>query len=281
MRRLRWFLSLVCGISSLSGAGPGEASTPLPGPGMVEEAVVRLDLRLMSAAGGETTEIARETLELVTGTWRRTEMAVAWPRASQRCRVVVDALREGPEGEPLHRLHLRFRVEPTGASPIQLSRTPILQEPASSLVELHRTTGRSLLVAVRPEWGRRWVPRPSAAPGAPIAFRVEVVRLFPDHSAPLATSEVGTLLGQRATYAFGKGADAIRDTLELALTPRVISDTFAEVDVELRGSLSASEAGVLVDQLQTVTVARGESFDLDAIHGVPPVGYRIRVTALW
>jgi len=270
MRRVRWILLLV----ALLQAAPAAS---MPAVRLVEKDLVLLTVQPMNAKFAPGSDRPAEQIELED---RGTELdfRFAWPDDHKTTQVLLRVSPRPPRSGAKHVVLLEAKVTLPDGKKVRATREMVFDESYTSLFEVYRERGRTLVLAVKAEHYRDTRLTVVREPGDPIQFQLEIQRVEGDQSIALETNRMNTFVGDPVTYSFQIGEHGEGVSLSIRLTPQKLYGDVAQIEVDVSGMLSDGEQTSMISRTEDWLTTRGATSSLSVATGDPPTGFKFLVT---
>ena len=270
MRRVRWILLLVALLQALPAAS-------MPAVRLVEKDLVLLTVQPMNAKFAPGSDRPAEQIELED---RGTELyfRFAWPDADKTTKVLLRASPRPPRFGAKHVVLLEAKVTLPDGKKVRATREMVFNESYTSLFEVYRESGRTLVLAVKAEHYRDTRLTVVRDPGDPIQFQLEIQRVEGEQSFALETNRMNTFVGDPVTYSFQIGEYGEGVSLSIRLTPQKLYGDVAQIEVDISGMLSDGEQTSMISRTEDWLTTRGATSSLSVATGDPPTGFKFLVT---
>lgn len=249
----------------------------LPDIRVVEEDRVALTVRPMNArTTAEGGPAVREIDLADRGVELRYEFE--WPDPGDVTGVLLRASPRPPRRGVEHVVLLEAEVSMSDGRKTRTSRELAFDEALTSLFDVHRENGRSLILAVEAEHHRETTLAVRDEVGEPIQFQLEIQRLEGEESVSLETNRLNTFVGEPVSYSFRLGETGRGESLTVNLTPERLYGDLARIKVEVSGTLPDRKTISVISRREDWLTTRGSTSSLSVASGDPPTGFRFLVT---
>lgn len=270
----RW---TACAVLILGAARP---AAPAPYP-VTMEPELRLTVRPVVADGRDNRTFESRTVEIRQDGGGSLRLELAWPDPDAPSRVDLHFTGAPSSEGREHTVRVQSSVAVPGAADVIVDRQVNLEEGALRFVEVYARGGRHMTLALTVESVLRPVVLQPSGTESAVRFRVAVGRVTAQGVVPLETDTLHTLVGQKVSYSFRRGAGDSMETVRLDLTPQKIRGELLEVRFELRGEIRTAGSPLYLSRSETVFTGRFTAHEFRATRGDPPLGYLFTVSPVF
>jgi hypothetical protein len=269
-RRICWIVLLLALIQ-------GPPALSMPNVRLIEEDLVLLTVRPLNARLAPDSAPLANQLELED---RGVELPYrfVWPEAGQVTEVLLRASPRPPRPGAKHVVLLESRVKLPDGKTVRAKREMVFNESYTSLFEVYRDGGRTLVLAIQAEHYRDTRLSVAAEVGEPIQFQLEIQRVDGEQSYSLETNRLNTFVGDPVSYSFQIGAHGEGESMRIRLTPQKLYGDVAQVEVDISGMLPDGDKISIISRTEQLLTTRGATSSLSVAAGQPPIGFKFLVT---